>query len=627
MSDIIHLLPDSVANQIAAGEVIQRPASAVKELLENAIDADATSISLVIKDAGKSLIQVIDDGSGMSETDARLSFERHATSKITCADDLFNITTKGFRGEALASIAAIAQVELKTKKEGKELGSSILIEGSEVKEQEHCSCSKGTSFSIKNLFYNVPARRNFLKSNVIEIKHIIDEFQRVALVHPEISFSMFNNGNEVFNLNKGSFRQRIVSVFGDKYNQKLVPVTESTDIVSIEGFVTKPEFAKKTRGEQFFFVNNRFIKNAYLNHAIQSAFDQLLSKDQYPSYFLKLTIDPSKIDINIHPTKTEIKFEDERSIYAIIRTAVKQGLGKNNISPTLDFEQESSFNIPIFRSTDPIKVPSIKVNPDYNPFSGVDKKSTSNGQQFVKQNNKNWETLYQDFEVNTEVIKAQQEITSEEKQTPSVPERAGNQTILTSWDETEHETKKTFVQLHQKYIFTQLKSGFLIIDQQRAHERILFEHFVATIANNKSSSQQLLFPETIDFSSSDAELLLEIKNEIAALGFIMDKVGRNSFVVSAIPSEIENLAIKQIFETLLEQLKSNNSELKLKKVEHLASSLAKSSSIKAGKSLSEEEMSSLIDNLFACEMPYSLLNGKPTVITLTLDDLNKQFQY
>lgn len=624
MPDIIHLLPDSVANQIAAGEVIQRPASAVKELLENAIDADATSISLVIKDAGKSLIQVIDDGSGMSETDARLSFERHATSKIKTADDLFKLTTKGFRGEALASIAAIAQVELKTKKEGNELGSSIFIEGSEVKEQEHCSCAKGTSFSVKNLFYNVPARRNFLKSNPIEVKHIIDEFQRVALVHPEISFSMFNNGNEVFNLNKGSFRQRIVSVFGDKYNQKLVPVTESTDIVSIDGFVTKPEFAKKTRGEQYFFVNNRFIKNAYLNHAIQSAFDQLLSKDQYPSYFLKLTIDPTKIDINIHPTKTEIKFEDERAIYAIIRTAVKQGLGKNNISPTLDFEQESSFNIPIFKSTDPIKTPSIKVNPDYNPFSGVDKRLPSNKQQFTKPNNKNWETLYQDFEVNTKVINpvsstAQQEITSVEKQP--------NQTILTSWDETEHETKKTFIQLHQKYIFTQLKSGFLIIDQQRAHERILFEHFVATIANNKSSSQQLLFPETIDFSSSDAELLLEIKSEITALGFIMDKVGRNSFVVSAIPAEIENLAIKQIFETLLEQLKSNSSELKLKKVEHLASSLAKSSSIKSGQPLSEEEMSSLIDNLFACEMPYSLLNGKPTIITLTLEDLNKQFQY
>ncbi len=618
MADIIHLLPDSVANQIAAGEVIQRPASAVKELLENAIDAKSSTISLVIKDAGKSLIQVIDNGTGMSETDARLSFERHATSKITSAADLFNITTKGFRGEALASIAAIAQVELKTKKENQELGSSILIEGSEVKEQEHCSCTKGTSFSVKNLFYNVPARRNFLKSNPIEIRHIIDEFQRVALVHPEIAFSMFNNGNEVFNLNKGSFRQRIVSVFGEKYNEKLVPVSESTDIVSVEGFVTKPEFAKKTRGEQFFFVNNRFIKNAYLNHAIQSAFDQLLSSDQFPSYFLKLSIDPSKIDINIHPTKTEIKFEDERSIYAIIRTSVKQALGKNNISPTLDFEQEASFKIPIFKSTDPIKMPSIKVNPEYNPFSADDKKMLTPKQPFSKPNNKNWETLYQDFEINTSAIKDEHKIEVEKEP---------NQIILSNWDETEIDIKKTFIQLHQKYIFTQLKSGFLIIDQQRAHERILFEHFVATIANNNRSSQQLLFPETIDFTASDAELLMEIKDEIAALGFIMDKVGRSSFVVSAVPAEIEHRSIKQLFETLLEQLKSNQGELKLKKVEHLASSLAKSSSIKAGQSLTEEEMNSLTDNLFACEMPYSLLNGKPTIITLTLEELNKQFQY
>ncbi|MBL4670442.1 MAG: DNA mismatch repair endonuclease MutL, partial [Flavobacteriales bacterium] len=320
MSDIIKLLPDAVANQIAAGEVIQRPASAVKELLENAIDAGADTISLVIKDAGKALIQVVDNGSGMSETDARLSFERHATSKIKCAADLFNIDTKGFRGEALASIAAIAQVELKTKVEGNDLGTQIIVEGSEVKEQEVCSCAKGTSFSMKNLFFNVPARRNFLKSNPVEIKHIIEEFQRVAMVHADIAFSMYNNGNEVFNLKKGSFRQRIVGVFGEKYNQKLVPVEENTDIVSITGFVSKPEFAKKTRGEQYFFVNDRFIKNAYLNHAVNNAFDQLLSKDQHPSYFLKLTIDPSKIDINIHPTKTEIKFEDERAIYAIIRT-------------------------------------------------------------------------------------------------------------------------------------------------------------------------------------------------------------------------------------------------------------------------------------------------------------------
>ena len=368
MPDIIQLLPDAVANQIAAGEVIQRPASAVKELLENAIDAGSDTISLVIKDAGKALIQVNDNGFGMSETDARLSFERHATSKIKSADDLFNINTKGFRGEALASIAAIAQVELKTKIVGTDLGTQIIIEGSEVKEQEVCNCSKGTSFSIKNLFYNVPARRNFLKSNPVEIKHIIEEFQRVAMVHADIAFSMYNNGNEVFNLKKGSFRQRIVGIFGEKYNQKLVPVTENTDIVSIEGFVSKPEFAKKTRGEQYFFVNDRFIKNPYLNHAVNNAFDQLLSKDQFPSYFLKLTIDPSKIDINIHPTKTEIKFEDERAIYAIIRTAVKQALGKFNIAPTLDFEQESSFNVPLMKSSDSVKAPSIKVNKDYNPF-------------------------------------------------------------------------------------------------------------------------------------------------------------------------------------------------------------------------------------------------------------------
>ncbi|MBV6485267.1 MAG: DNA mismatch repair protein MutL [Flavobacteriales bacterium] len=623
MSDIIHLLPDSVANQIAAGEVIQRPASAVKELLENAIDAGSTTIQLVIKDAGRTLIQVIDDGMGMSATDARLSFERHATSKIKSADDLFNLNTKGFRGEALASIAAIAQVELKTKRENDELGTLIRIEGSEVKEQEPCSCAKGTSFSVKNLFFNVPARRNFLKSNAIEIKHIIDEFQRVALIHPEIAFSMYNNGNEVFNLNKGSFRQRIVGVFGDKYNQKLVPVSESTDIVSIEGFVSKPEFAKKTRGEQFFFVNNRFIKNAYLNHAVQNAFDQLLSSDQFPSYFLNLTIEPSKIDINIHPTKTEIKFEDERAIYAIIRTAVKQALGKNNISPTLDFEQEASFNIPIFKSTDPIKVPSIKVNPNYNPFQAEDGKHRTESKPPVKNNSKDWGKLYENFEVNTLEIASSQK----ENDTEEVVEKQENQTILTNWDEAETAVKKNFVQLHKKFIFAPLKSGFLIIDQQRAHERILFEHFLKNLSTNKSSSQQLLFPETVDFSSADAEMLTEIKYEIIALGFVMDKVGRNSFVISAVPAEIKDFPIKQTLENLLEQLKSSANELKLAKKEKLASSLAKSASIKSGQTLSEEEMSVLTDNLFACEMPYHLPNGKPIIITLNLEDLNKQFNY
>ncbi|MCB9361164.1 MAG: DNA mismatch repair endonuclease MutL [Flavobacteriales bacterium] len=622
MSDIIHLLPDSVANQIAAGEVIQRPASAVKELLENAIDAGSDNITLVIKDAGKTLIQVIDNGSGMSETDARLSFERHATSKISCADDLFNLNTKGFRGEALASIAAIAQVELKTKKEGLDLGTKIIIEGSEVKEQEPCSASKGTSFSIKNLFYNVPARRNFLKSNPVEIKHIIDEFQRVALAHPNIAFSMYNAENEVFNLNKGSFRQRIVGVFGDKYNQKLVPVTESTDIVTIEGFVSKPEFAKKTRGEQYFFVNDRFIKNAYLNHAVQNAYDQLLSKEQFPSYFINLKIDPSKIDINIHPTKTEIKFEDERSIYAIIRTSVKQALGKYNISPTLDFEQETSFDIPLSKKMETVKAPTIKVNPNYNPFSTEVSKpsnSSTNGaiRAAAKQESKNWESLYDDFEKSTTEIIEQQPQQKEVEQ----------QVISSNWDDEDTERGRTLLQLHKKYIFTQLKSGYLIIDQQRAHERVLYEKFTSQLKSKKSSSQQLLFPETIELTSADAELLNEIKPEIVALGFVMDKVGRNSFVVSGVPSEIKEQNIKQTLEKLLEQFKLNSNELKLEKQENLATSLARSASVKAGHFLTTEEMNNLVDNLFACEMPYSLPNGKPTIISLNLDDLNKQFNY
>ncbi len=623
MSDIIKLLPDAVANQIAAGEVVQRPASAVKELLENAIDAGADTISLVIKDAGKALIQVIDNGFGMSETDARLSFERHATSKIKSAADLFNIETKGFRGEALASIAAIAQVELKTRVEGNDLGTQIVVEGSKVKEQEVCSTAKGTSFSIKNLFFNVPARRNFLKSNPVEIKHIIEEFQRVAMVHADISFSMYNNGNEVFNLKNGSFRQRIVGVFGDKMNQKLVPVEENTDIVSIAGFVGKPEFAKKTRGEQYFFVNDRFIKNSYLNHAVQNAFDQLLSKDQFPSYFLKLYIDPAKIDINIHPTKTEIKFEDERSIYAIIRTAVKQALGKHNIAPTLDFEQESSFNVPLMRSTDTIKVPTIKVNKDYNPF---ETKTVSPGSRSIidrsqrKQSSENWESLYTDFEKDSTDILGNQ--SQKEEQQVISPEWNSNE--APDFDESE---KQTLIQLHAKFILAQLKSGSLIIDQERAHTRILYETYIQNFAKGKGMTQQLLFPETIDFTSADAELINELQTEVKQLGFDFEKMGKSSFVVSGVPVELKEPNIKKIIEGLLEQFKMNESELKLKKHENLAISMARSASVRSGKKLSYEEMKALVDELFSCEMPYSLPNGKPTIITLNLEDLNQQFDY
>ena len=422
---------------------------------------------------------------------------------------------------------------------------------------------------------------------------------------------MYNNGNEVFNLEKGTFRQRIVGIFGEKYNQKLVPVTENTDIVSIEGFVSKPEFAKKTRGEQYFFVNDRFIKNAYLNHAVQNAFDQLLSKDQFPSYFLKLTIDPSKIDINIHPTKTEIKFEDERAIYAIIRTAVKQGLGKFNISPTLDFEQESSFNVPLMKSTDTYKTPTIKVNKDYNPFE-----TKTVVPQVKKQSTENWESLYSSFQKDSSDIIEHTEEQREEQQVFSP-----------DWNSDEESTQQTLIQLHAKYVLTQLKSGCLIIVQQRAHERILFEEFTKNLENGKGSTQQLLFPETIEFTNADAELLSELKTEINDLGFELNKMGNSSFVVSGVPSELKDQNVKKTLEGLLEQFKLNESELKLKKHENLAISMARSASIKSGKKLSYEEMKVLVDKLFACEMPYSLPNGKPTIVTLDLDDLNNQFDY
>lgn len=617
MSDVIHLLPDSVANQIAAGEVVQRPASVVKELLENGIDAGATTISLVIKEAGKNLIQIIDNGSGMSETDARLCFERHATSKIKKADDLFALNTKGFRGEALASIAAIAQVELKTKSSNSELGIKIIIEGSEVKEQEACATPVGTSFSVKNLFYNVPARRNFLKSTTVETKHIIEEFQRVAMVHADIAFSMYNNGNEVFNLPKGSFRQRIVSIYGSKYNQRLVPVNESTDIVNVEGFISKPEFAKKTRGEQYFFVNDRFIKNAYLNHAVQNAFEELLSKDQFPSYFLKLTIDPSKIDINIHPTKTEIKFEDERAIYAIIRTSVKQALGKFNISPTLDFEQETSFNIPLSKTREEVKIPTIRVNENFNPF---DTKTPSSN--YKKEGVHNWGNLYDSFEKDTSEI-----INHQQGKENTVEQEEEQSTLASDWSDDDDTQEKTMVQLHNKYVLAHLKTGFLIIDQQRAHERILYEQFLENIEKGKGNIQQLLFPETLELTSTDFELMQEIEKEIMALGFDINRLGTNTYVVTGVPAELKDQNVQKTVESLLEQFKINKSELKLDKRDNLATSMARSASIKSGQKLSAEEMSTLVDQLFACKMPYALLNGRPIIVTMNLDDLNKKFDY
>lgn len=610
MADIIQLLPDSVANQIAAGEVIQRPASAVKELLENAIDAGATNIKLIVKDAGKTLLQVIDNGKGMSETDARMSFERHATSKIRKAEDLFSIKSFGFRGEALASIAAIAQVEMKTRKENSEIGTKILIEGTEIKQQEPCSTPVGTSIAVKNLFFNVPARRNFLKSDPVELRHIIEEFTRVAIPNNSIAFSFHHNNEELFHLQPTSLRQRIAGIFGNNYNERLVPVEENTNIINVNGFVGKPEHAKKTRGEQYFFINNRFIKSAYLHHAVQTAYKEILSDDSFPSYFILMEIDPKVIDINIHPTKTEIKFEDEKSIYMILRSAVKRSLGRFHLSPSLDFERETSFDVPV-KATGPITAPEIKVNPNYNPFTQNNPREKSPTD---KNNLENWNTLYSGF------VKANTEI-------PATTDTHTQQVIAAQWDEVDEVTKeRECFQLHNKYIVCAIKSGLVILDQQAAHERILFERFIKHSNSNKEASQQLLFPETIEFSSQDFELIKELFFEINALGFDISEFGKNTFVVNGVPALIEQYAAKEMIEKIIQGFKENLQELKTNKYENLCRSMAKTMAVKAGKKLSTSEMNTLIDELFACEMPYTNPAGKPTLTAIQQDELDKRFK-
>ncbi len=616
MADIIQLLPDSVANQIAAGEVVQRPASAVKELMENALDAGAKSIKLIVKDAGKTLIQVIDNGCGMSETDARMSFERHATSKIRKADDLFAIKTMGFRGEALASIVAIAQVELKTRRIGDEIGVKLEVEGSEVKLQEACSTPEGTSFSVKNLFYNVPARRNFLKTDSVELRHIIDEFQRVAIPNPDVTFAFHHNGSEIFNLPAGNLKQRLMGIFGNSYNTRLVPVEEDTDIVKIKGFVIKPEFAKKTRGEQFFFLNKRFIKNSYLHHAVQSAFEQLLPSDSFASYFLMLDVNPRTIDINIHPTKTEVKFEDEKAIYAFLRSTVKKSLGQFNIAPSLDFDQEAHlYNMPLKPVDGIIKQPTIKVDPSYNPFKSEGMKAEKLQTERELSNKANWDKLYErhshdQFDLN---------ISKEESTT--------QQSIDSDWDNDRHESnKKATYQLHNKYILSHIKTGFMVIDQQGAHERILYERILENFEKHKASTQQELFPKTIELNAADFALVKELKDDIQAIGFDISEFGKNTFVIHGVPADTIDHDSVSLLEGLIENYKQNMIELKSDKRENLARSMAYNMAIKEGKVLSQDEMNNIIDELFACKMPYATPNGKPTITTFSIDDLDKRFK-
>jgi DNA mismatch repair protein MutL len=610
ITDIIKILPDSVANQIAAGEVIQRPASAAKELLENAIDSGASAIKLIIKDAGKTLIQVIDNGCGMSETDARMCFERHATSKIQKANDLFAIRTMGFRGEALASIAAISQIEIKTKRIEDELGSSIEIEGSEVKSQNADNCPNGTSIAVKNLFFNVPARRNFLKSNTAETRHIIEEFNRIALVNPQISFSMFHNNKQVFQLYPSTLKQRIIALFGNMYKQRLVPVEQKSDIVNISGFIGKPEFAKKTRGEQYFFANNRFIKHPYLNHSVNGAFKELLPADTYPAYFLYLEVDPKMIDVNIHPTKTEVNFLDDKLIYSILRATLKQSLGKFSITPTIDFDIEGSMKFSDFPKNKVVKDPSIKPNPDYNPFETGKKQIydlTIDNRQ--KSNKDNWEKLY----------------ISDEK----IPDKNINEQKLIEpdWEqkELEQRTEKIF-QIHNRYILTNIKSGLMIINQQRAHERILYERYLNILNTKKGLSQQELFPQSISFSPGDAEIIDEIKDDLQILGFNINKLGKNTFVINGTPADFSEKNISNVLEKIFENYKNNLLNLNLDKKINLARSMASNMSIRSGKVLMKEEMKALVDELFACKVPDVSPGGKPIIQIISVEDMDKGFQ-
>jgi len=617
MKDIIKLLPDSVANQIAAGEVIQRPASAVKELVENAVDAGATEIKVYIKDAGRTLIRVIDNGSGMSEIDARMSLERHATSKITSADDLFKISTKGFRGEALASVAAIAHLEIRTRRADFELGTLLEVEGSTVKVQEPCQTPVGTSISVKNLFYNVPARRNFLKSDSVEMRHIIDEFERVALIHESVSFSLYHNEKEVFALPVSGFRQRVVNVLGKNYNERIAPVSVDTDFVKVTGFIGKPEFAKHTRGEQFFFLNWRFIKNPFFHHAVQSAFQGLLANDRYPFYLLHIEIDPSMVDINIHPTKTEVKFQDEKAIYAIIHASVRESIGRFNLSPSLDFNQEAIFSGENMNRNRIPRPPEIRINPDYNPFETTVKTPNLASRYSGESPNRdggNWRDLF-------EIAAGFQVPKNVESRDESLFDNSEKVVLAESLEE----GKRVFG-LMGKYIATVIKSGLMLIDIKRAGERIFYEQFKSSAHGASVFSQRLLFPVTVEVSAADALLIGQMEEDLRQAGFEISALGRESVIVNGVPSDCEIPDPAAFIEGFLEQMKNETNELRNPAREAMLRSLASGAAARSNKKLLREEMTGLIDKLFACENPNYSPSGLPVVVVISGEDLEQKFR-
>lgn len=610
LPDIIQLLPDNIANQIAAGEVIQRPASAVKELLENAVDAGATEIKLIVNDAGKALIQVIDNGKGMSETDARMSFERHATSKIKNIEDLFHIKTMGFRGEALASIAAVSQVELKSKKEAETTGTYIEIDNSVVKKQEPVAMEQGTSIAMKNLFFNVPARRNFLKSNPSELRHIVDEFIRVAMSFPDIFFSLTSNGQEVFHLERATLKQRIVQILGSNYSAKLVSVEEQTDYMNIYGFVGKPETAKKTRGDQYFFVNNRFIKSAYLNHAVMGAFDSMIAKDSFPMYTLFIDLDPAQLDINVHPTKQEIKFEDEKIVYAFVQSAVKHALAQFSISPTLDFELD-----PSIQQLDAVSKPftdekksSVASSSLYNTFS------QKNQAHFIENKSelRHWREFY--------------EPAAKSSSGSSIASSTEGETVsLYSEKKLQLSDESPLQQMHSTYILVQNDAGFLVIHQQNAHERILYERFIKAVAGKPIAIQQSLFPQTMELASADVVVLNELLPDLHYLGYHLEPFGNNTFVVQGTPADVEQGNEKAAIEKMLEQYKHFSSDLKFSKREKLLRSLSWQQAIKPGKTLTQKEMKLIVQDLFICTTPNITPNGKPTYTVFKKQELDRMF--
>jgi DNA mismatch repair protein MutL len=596
MPDIIHLLPDSIANQIAAGEVVQRPASAVKELMENSLDAGATQIRLFVKEAGKTLIQIIDNGSGMSETDARMSLERHATSKIRTADDLFRLRTMGFRGEALASIAAVSQFEMKTRQSHSDLGTQLIVEGSEVKSQSPAACEKGTNISVKNLFFNIPARRNFLKSNPVEMRHIIDEFQRLALAHPQVAFQLRHDEELIYDLQPAKLSQRIVSIFGKSFQEQLAPCQEETALVKITGYIGRPESARKTRGEQFIFVNQRFIRNNYLNHAVSSAFEGLIPEGNFPFFVLFIEIDPKHIDVNVHPTKTEIKFDDERAIYGVVWAAVKQALSTHNLAPAIDFKADVNL--------------AGKLNQQFAKEQYVDEQFSNS---LNRNNLKNWEKLF-DSEPTSKLFQK-----TESENTVLRFESSINKT-----DETEKAEEQGLFQFQQKYIIRPSKTGLMIIDQQAAHERVLFERYLARQKGNAGNSQQSLFPQSVTLSASDYALAMEIEQELFALGFRFEIFGKHAVLVTGIPTGVTGTE-KELFEGLIEQFKKNQAELQLPVRDNLALALARRAAVKSGQKLLPEEIKSVVEGLFACSKPNFSPDGRPTFFTFETSKIESYF--